>query len=602
MGRRLRLLLCLILLLPFVVDPQAQAIIGADRRIDWSQAGVRDGIPARATGSCATLSPGATAAQINSAIAACSDGVVHLNAGTYNLLTGITFAGKDHVTLRGAGPDRTILRFTAPDPCGGVQANVCIQGALIGNNPPLGNIRQWTGGFSKGATRITLESTTGLAAGMVLVLDQLDDPADTGGVYISCAAAASHEVCPATRLGRSQQQIVKVTSVSGGDVEISPGLHMPNWKSTRQPQAWWWGESAEMNGIEDLTVDHSGALETAGIAFRNASGGWVKNVKSLNANRNHVWLYRSARIEVRNSYFYGTKNAATQSYGVESYMTSDDLVVNNIFERVTTPLMTGPSVGCVYAYNFMTDMTYSVPTWMMAGLNGSHDAGTGMHLFEGNVGNAFLMDLYHGTGALATLFRNRITGTEPGKTQGNTAVVNVWGYNRLVNLVGNVLGTPGYHRVYENSRTPSGTPGSPDRSVYLLGYTGIEERTPLGYDPLVVSTMLRWGNYDYATRQTRWSATEVPIGHPLPTTNLPPSMFLSSRPAWWGVHPWPAIGPDVTGGADEAGHAHKIPAQDCFERTPRNADGTLAFRPTDCYGADSVPPRAPTNVRIVRAQ
>src|SRR5207245_7712275 len=34
-------------------------------------------------------------------------------------------------------------------------------------------------------------------------------------------------------------------------------------------------------------------------------------------------------------------------------------------------------------------------------------AGTGMNLFEGNVGNQFLMDLYHGTGNLATLFRNQ---------------------------------------------------------------------------------------------------------------------------------------------------------------------------------------------------
>ena len=68
----------------------AQAQIAASRRIDWSQAGVPGGIPNRST-ICATLNPGATAAQINSAIAACSNGVVYLNAGTYNLSAGITF-------------------------------------------------------------------------------------------------------------------------------------------------------------------------------------------------------------------------------------------------------------------------------------------------------------------------------------------------------------------------------------------------------------------------------------------------------------------------------------------------------------------------------
>src|SRR3954464_2448466 len=63
----------------------AQSPISSSRRIDWSAAGVPGGIPARTT-VCATFNPGATAAQINSAIAACPAGqVVLLNAGTYNL-------------------------------------------------------------------------------------------------------------------------------------------------------------------------------------------------------------------------------------------------------------------------------------------------------------------------------------------------------------------------------------------------------------------------------------------------------------------------------------------------------------------------------------
>jgi hypothetical protein len=107
------------------------------------------------------------------------------------------------------------------------------------------------------------------------------------------------------------------------------------------------------------------------------------------------------------------------------------------------------------AHNFMTDMHYTVSHWMMAGLQGSHDAGTGMNLFEGNVGNAFVMDTYHGTGNLATLFRNRLTGTEGTKTA-NTIPVNIFAYNRFVNVIGNVLGMPGHHHVYESSRSSSG--------------------------------------------------------------------------------------------------------------------------------------------------
>jgi len=76
-----------------------------DRRISWTYTGVPGGIPNR-TNICATFSPGATAASINSAIQSWSSsggGVVKLNAGTYNI-TGINVTS-NNVTLRGAGAD-----------------------------------------------------------------------------------------------------------------------------------------------------------------------------------------------------------------------------------------------------------------------------------------------------------------------------------------------------------------------------------------------------------------------------------------------------------------------------------------------------------------
>jgi hypothetical protein len=562
-------------------------VLDPGRRIDWSQAGVPGGIPHRASGTCATLGPAATAADINNAIAACNNGVVYLDAGTYNVSGGITFRGISNVTLRGAGPARTILKFSGTDTCGGLYANVCIRGlsGVWSGNVPAGDIRNWTAGYSKDTTQITLDSTAGLTVGSVIVLDQLNDTVDGGSVVVSDAKGQfSLEGGAPGRANRAQQQFVEVTAVEGNLVTISPGLYMPNWRESQQPQAWWWGDTAVLNGVEDLTLDHSEGSETSGVGFQNAYKCWVRNVRSLSAKRNHVWLNQAARIEVRDSYFHGTKTAATQSYGVEAFTTSDDLVVNNIFEKVTTPIMVGPSHGSVFAYNYMIDMPYSVSTWMMGGIVGGHDAGTGMNLFEGNVGNQFSMDLYHGTGSVATVYRNRLTGTEPGKTQwGNTTAVNIWAFNRAINVVGNVLGTPGYHRIYENSLSPVGKRGWPELSIYVLGYSGSGEHQPLGNDPLVLSTMLRWGNYDYATTQTSWNPDEIPAGHPVPTQVLPASLFLSERPSWWGATAWPPIGPDVTGGQDPAGHAHKLPAQLCYENSPKEPDGRLAFDARDCY-------------------
>src|SRR6266571_2811590 len=116
MRRKKPLLLSLILLCLSTYS-HAQTVIDANRRIDWGQAGIPGGIPNRANGTCATLNPGATATQINKAIAACNNGAVFLNAGTYNISGGINFNGKSNVTLRGAGPDQTTLVFTGNDNC-----------------------------------------------------------------------------------------------------------------------------------------------------------------------------------------------------------------------------------------------------------------------------------------------------------------------------------------------------------------------------------------------------------------------------------------------------------------------------------------------------
>jgi hypothetical protein len=440
-------------------------------------------------------------------------------------------------------------------------------------------------GYTKGTTELTVESSVGMHVGMVIVLDQLDDTEDHGGVITSdIIGTFSFEGGAPGRWNRAQQQFVQVTAIDGNRLTISPGLYMPNWRASQEPQVWWWGETASMIGIEDLTLDHSEGSEVSGIGFQNAYNGWVRNVKSLNAARNHVWINQAARIEVRDSYFYGTKHERAQSYGVESFTSSDDLVVNNIFHRVTSPLMLGPSSGSVFAYNYMTDMAYYIPTWMMGGIVGGHDAGTGMNLFEGNVANQFAMDLYHGTGGFATVFRNRLTGTEPGKIQwGNTTPINIWAFNRFINVIGNVLGTPGYHGVYEDSTAPTATRGWPERSIYVLGFSGAGEYNWLRNDPVVMSTLLRWGNYDYATSQTHWNPAEIPEGHPVPATlDLPASLFLSARPSWWGNMPWPAIGPDVAGGQDPAGHVHQIPAQVCFENSGRDTRGRLIFDSRTC--------------------
>ena len=130
MIRRLVFLLPAILVCLPVHSRAQTGIVDPGRRADWTGAGIPGGIPNR-TAICATLNPGAAAAQINSAIAACNNGVVFLSAGTYHLSSGIDFAGKGNVTLRGAGPDQTLLVFTGNVDCWGQPASICIRNAEL---------------------------------------------------------------------------------------------------------------------------------------------------------------------------------------------------------------------------------------------------------------------------------------------------------------------------------------------------------------------------------------------------------------------------------------------------------------------------------------
>src|SRR5439155_1494318 len=101
-------------------------------------------------------------------------------------------------------------------------------------------------------------------------------------------------------------------AISGNTVTISPGLNMPNWKAANSPQAWWFGGTLEMSGLEDLTVSNvAGARNN--VSFENARNCWMKNVNSYNAREVHLRTYIAANIEARHSYFFGTVNAASRN-------------------------------------------------------------------------------------------------------------------------------------------------------------------------------------------------------------------------------------------------------------------------------------------------
>ncbi len=591
-------------------------VLSSTRAADWSKAGVEGGIPNRTT-ICSTLNPGATAAQINTAINNCPSGqVVFLNAGTYNIADdGILM--KSGITLRGAGSDKTQLVITKTNPCAGGYTTICFGGGDSSNwaqgaktQPGGTNAAAWTGGYTQGTNQITLSSigSSGIRVGQWIYLDQDSDTATNGG-FFNCETTAPTPACSVeggngnpgriiNGIARQQVQMVKVTACNGISTPgslcsgstvtatISSSLYAPNWSASKNPGAWWSSEMIENAGVEDITLDSSNSGGGSNIEMYNVANSWVlrsRLIRNCTCQRSIIRLAPAMHITVQDNYFYGT-SGQSQNYGVEGYPASDVLVTNNIFHHVVSPMMLHGVAGSVYSYNYTINNPYDdgrTPQyhWMSPGIDG-HSGGVQYDLFEGNITGGITGDYIHGNQTVNTLFRNYVLGSDPGRID-NTVAVRVDAWNRYWNVIGNVLGTPGYSNTYLGGSA----------AIYGLGF----DYGNVPPDPLVATTMMRWGNYDTVNGATQWNSLDVPsslssLSNPVPATQvLPASLYLSSKPVWFGSTPWPAIGPDITGGnvTGLAGHVYKIPAQTCYTNAmagPANGSGgPLNFNANVCY-------------------
>jgi len=193
-------------------------------------------------------------------------------------------------------------------------------------------------------------------------------------------------------------------------------------------------------------------------------------------------------------------------------------------------------MGYNYVYEtFNTDLAYAISAYY-----GCHGAHPYMNLWEGNVGNEFHTDFYWGSSSHQTLFRNFFNGVDPNVTQ-NRKAISLDSHSQSNNVVGNVLGSSGITWTYELTTT-----NYSDRTIYRLGYPGIGNNFITGtnppatdagaYDTHTKSTLLRHGNYDFATKSIVWDPTVT-------DHTLPNSLYLTSKPAWFGNRPWPPFDP-----------------------------------------------------------
>ncbi len=558
------------------------------------------------------LSPGVTAAQISAAIAGCdAHHAVILEAGTYNLTAGIVFE-KSNVTLRGAGPNATFLKFTGYCNQTGQAGGICINpafGIVNYNGNPM-NICDWTAGYSRGTTVITIDDTdcTGsladpnnLIVDRLVMLDQEDDnplvPNDgwwiSGGSQDGSGGPWGGVVCQTsgcgsgqTRTGRPQIYYTKVVSVvdngSTRSITLADPLVHTNWDSAHNPQIWFQGYVDQMIGwgIEDISLDFSriGPV-TGGIYPVSTYGGWITNTRILThagGLQTNIAIWNNARLTIRGNYLYG-KSGSTGNYGIAPFGASNLLVENNIGQCNETTI-TDNTVSSVFSYNFFINQCYVNGNWQQPG-HSFHSVANAYILMEGNDSIMFEADQIHGPAYFLTGYRNYWRGWENGK---HTFLINPFlnmAWSRYMNVVGNVLGTDGVQVRYE-STSNSGDDTNCNLSIYALGWGNNCGPGGTGVNPpddnRVLLSLLRWGNYDTFHDDIRWESSEVPSSdayfpNTVPSDHLlPDSLYLSAKPSWYGSTDWPTIGPDITGGpeANVGGHVKYIPARTCFFSLP----------------------------------
>jgi hypothetical protein len=690
----LTFLFCACILFSFGTAARAQlwsGVLSSDRGIDWTQAGIPGGIPSTSWTQCGPTIPaytGSPSVIINalnhsgSGYTNCSaNQYIQLGAGTFNLSGAIRSVGVSNTELRGMGADQTHLVFSSASTCQG-GSGTCLVGfeSSDGTYPlmPPANIYNWTAGYAKGSNTITLSDGENIVPNSTwIVLDQCDTgytgapcsgaSTDNGGFFVCSDIASGSTGCagngPDTGLARThrfQWEIVEAVSCTPAcgskgptTVTVTPALQHPNWSASQTPQAWL-VQPATHVGFRNFSVDGSGTTDTAGVSFNNCSYCWATGIAVLHSYNIGIWLSQDIHNQIENNYVFdaGQHLRYADPTGIK-HNGSNNLMQNNIIEAVRPAFLAeGPSNGTVIAYNF-TINNYTGDDFLFGGL-WEHSTGDDYELYEGNVANQMFEDQIHGTHLMETFYRNLFTGFESCANQqcGNytakdvstSAVIDI-AYNRYANYVGNILGTPGFTNTFQSINS-AGYIVNTTAWVVGNGVTGTTNVVPP--DPLVGTTMFRWGNYDVVSAATRWDTSFVPsalsqLGNSVPTTictssaSCPPSFYLTSRPQWWpSTIPFPAMGPDVNGGnlgvcsgtlntpkqfagvpalttaqcapgpalnpSQWGGHVNAIPAMACYLNQmagpPDGSGSALTFSSSSCYPAVSnglIPP-SPTNL------
>jgi hypothetical protein len=521
------------------------------------------------------------------AASASSRRIVLLAPGTYRT-KGIISLGRSNVTLRGSGPGTVINHRTASD----------WAAISIGNTTDdysTTPVIEVVGGAPKGAAQIVVADASGFNVGDILQIDQLEDgvPSGPGGwVWILDSwwsmrspykdfpgGGGLQSKFPDSPSGyRPIAQQIEVLAKSGRLLTIydpatrrgSP-LHIA-FPASQKPEVWRTaGAGADVvryTGLESLSVWSTAPDGNAKemVTLSGAAYSWIKNVETDGSKNTwsgrHIHLFNSVyRCEVRETYVHNSSNyyQGANAYGI-IYSGSDCLIEDNVVRELNKPVL-GETTGGgnVIAYNYVDEAVIGslTNTWQETAIDMSHGSFSHSDLFEGNHTPNLSVDSTHGNNGWGVFFRNWATGRNgSGHADAYLRAVSVDGWQREMTSVGNVLCSPSFvpsHFIIEPS---TGSPGD-FSAVYFLGTnawelgTGRKPGADYMDDGQAARLFHRHLDFDYKTK----SQYDNPAN---PVKTLPDSLYLTSKPAFFGSLRWPWVNP---AGATHQDRVKTLPAK-----------------------------------------
>jgi hypothetical protein len=544
-----------------VISTPPGALIPADRLTTWNP-GIPGGVPSRTT-VCATIDAatygngaGDATAGIQAALDACQSGqVVVLSAGNFSIRN--TLQITKGIVLRGQGPTQTKLNIPV-----GTSAALVLIGTQWFKFTQSTNLAS---DAVKGSQSVVLTSNRGLTVGEIVMVDQITNPSITEWSTKSPPGDVSRTWF--TRPDRPVGQVMEIQSINGTTITFTTPFHI-GFQTAYTAQLSRFSNIdngpvipvVKYGGVEDLYV-RGGSNGQGNITLSNAAYSWVKNVESDFQDGPSISIDASFRCIIRDSYVHTTQTPypGGGGYGFSfSWYSADNLLENNISWNMNKVMvMRASGGGNVIAYNYMEDGWIGNQTqWVEVGLNASHMTCPHYELFEGNESWNFDGDNTWGNAVYITVLRNHFTAKRRSipplalTDVQNPRAIGLMEGHKWYSFLGNVLGLPGQLPPAFALDAPFPWTDNPI-GMWRLGYNPENWNAPP--DPNVTSTVLRDGNFDYATNLVHWVSTGQTV---------PASLYLSSKPAFFGSNTWPWVDPTGTT------KLYTLPARARFDAMP----------------------------------